>query len=187
MRGPITFQKQSCRYFCVLALLLFQSQDLQIFRPLSPAGKFCGGFRAKKTGGQANGKQHSQLFPGQKTDKSRTETLKNVPRRWRLARKKDRRGPLHFEVAPPVFFVNTEKNIIRCIEKCIKKLLHFCRALTQEKTRSFQTGSWWLRGQDLNLRPPGYELGGKTSSFLFRYFVFYFLYTLVKFSLFYVP
>ena len=49
-------------------------------------------------------------------------------------------GPLYFEVAPPVFFVNIEKNIVRCIEKHIKKLLHFCRALTQEKARSFQTG-----------------------------------------------
>lgn len=108
-----------------------------------PAGTFCGGFRAKKTGGFALLTQYDQLFHGQKTDKSRTETLKNVLRRQRLILKKDRRGPLHFEVAPPVFFVNTEKNIIRCIEKRIKKLLHFCHALAQEKTRSFQTGSWW--------------------------------------------
>ena len=76
---------------------------------------------------------------------------------------------------------------MRIIVKLYEKHPLSCRVLTQEKTRSFQTGSWWLRGQDLNLRPPGYELGGKTSSFLFRYFVFYFLYTLVKFSLFYVP
>ena len=41
--------------------------------------------------------------------------------------------------------------------KVQQKLLHFCRISKQEKTRSFQTGSWWLRGQDLNLRPPGYE------------------------------
>lgn len=58
-----------------------------------PAGKFCGAFRAKFTGGQVNGNQHGQLFHGQKTDKSRTETLKNVPHRWRLTRKKDRRSP----------------------------------------------------------------------------------------------
>ena len=77
-------------------------------------------------------------------------------------------GPLHFEVAPPVFFVNIEKNIVRCIEKHSKKLLHFCRALTQEKTRSFQTGSWWLRGQDLNLRPPGYE-----KSTIYRYLCYF--------------
>ena len=70
--------------------------------------------------------------------------------------------------ALPVFFVNIRKNIIRSIDESNEKLLPFCRVLTQEKTRSFQTGSWWLRGQDLNLRPPGYELGGKTSSFLFR-------------------
>ena len=66
-------------------------------------------------------------------------------------------GPLYFEVAPPVFFVNIQGNIIRRIEKYSKKLLHFFRVSKQEKTRSFQTGSWWLRGQDLNLRPPGYE------------------------------
>ena len=59
---------------------------------------------------------------------------------------------------------NTKKNIVRCIEKYSKKLLNFCRTITQEKTRSFQTGSWWLRGQDLNLRPPGYE-----KSTIYRY------------------
>ena len=59
--------------------------------------------------------------------------------------------------ALPVFFVNIRKNIIRSIDESNEKLLPFCRVLTQEKTRSFQTGSWWLRGQDLNLRPPGYE------------------------------
>ena len=73
-------------------------------------------------------------------------------------------GLLHFGVTPPVFFVNIEKNIIRPIEKYSKKLLHFCRAIAQEKTRPFQTGSWWLRGQDLNLRPPGYE-----KSTMYRY------------------
>ncbi len=59
--------------------------------------------------------------------------------------------------APPVFFVEAEENIIRSIGELYKNHSHFCRVLTQEKTRSFQTGSWWLRGQDLNLRPPGYE------------------------------
>ena len=46
---------------------------------------------------------------------------------------------------------------MRIIVKLYEKHPLFCHALTQEKTRSFQTGSWWLRGQDLNLRPPGYE------------------------------
>ena len=46
---------------------------------------------------------------------------------------------------------------MRIIVKLYEKHPLFCRVLTQEKTRSFQTGSWWLRGQDLNLRPPGYE------------------------------
>ena len=59
---------------------------------------------------------------------------------------------------------------MRIIVKLYEKHPLFCRVLTQEKTRSFQTGSWWLRGQDLNLRPPGYERLEKfdVGSYIFR-------------------
>ena len=126
------------------------------------------------------------FFRGQKrTNCLRTKGKKPGPDSIHGAKKTGK--PPENTGAPPVFFVEAEENIIRSIGELYKNHSHFCRVLTQEKTRSFQTGSWWLRGQDLNLRPPGYELGGKISSFLFRYFVFYFLYKLVKFSLFYVP
>lgn len=108
MRGPAALQNSLTSVF-VLALLPFQNQNWQVFRPLSPAGKFCVGFRAKMTGGQVNGKQHSQLFPGQKTDKSRTEISKNVPHRQWLARKKDRRVPLFSGGSAGLFCQYTEK------------------------------------------------------------------------------
>lgn len=41
-----------------------------------PAGKFCGGSRAKMNGGFALLTQYDQLFHEQKADKSGTETLK---------------------------------------------------------------------------------------------------------------
>ena len=166
MRGPAALQNSLTSVF-VLSLLPFQNQNWQVFRPLSPAGKFCVGFRAKKTGGLYPFDPVRPTFSRTKTRQIPLGTGKFSRHGQRLVCKKDRRHP-YFQVAPPVFFVNTKKNIVRCIEKYSKKLLHFCRTITQEKTRSFQTGSWWLRGQDLNLRPPGYELGGKASSFLFR-------------------
>ena len=155
MRGPAALQNSLTSVF-VLSLLPFQNQNWQVFRPLSPAGKFCVGFRAKKTGGLYPFDPVRPTFSRTKNRQIPLGTGKFSRHGQRLVCKKDRRHP-YFQVAPPVFFVNTKKNIVRCIEKYSKKLLHFCRTITQEKTRSFQTGSWWLRGQDLNLRPPGYE------------------------------
>lgn len=53
--------------------------------------------------------QYDQLFHGQKTDKSRTETLKNVLRRQRLIRQKDRRGPCILGCSAGLFCQHKEK------------------------------------------------------------------------------
>ncbi|MGN0686382.1 MAG: hypothetical protein ACI4KC_09850 [Gemmiger sp.] len=61
------------------------------------------------TGGFALLTQYDQLFHGQKTDKSRTETLKSVLRRQRLIRQKDRRGPCILGGSAGLFCQHREK------------------------------------------------------------------------------
>ena len=99
---------------------------------------------------------HGQLFPGQKTDRL---PANNGEKAWLIRRpmcKKDRQVTRKYRGSAGLF-CNHKENSMRIIVKLYEKHPLFCRVLTQEKTRSFQTGSWWLRGQDLNLRPPGYE------------------------------
>ena len=96
-------------------------------------------------------------FSGAKNGQIACGPREKIPAQTASRVQKRPAGHPKIQGALPVFFVNIRKNIIRSIDESNEKLLPFCRVLTQEKTRSFQTGSWWLRGQDLNLRPPGYE------------------------------
>ncbi|MBM6898522.1 hypothetical protein H6B10_02175 [Gemmiger formicilis] len=131
-----------------------------------PAGKFCEVFLQNLPAGGPFASGIVRFPRGQKrTNCLRTKGKKPGPDSIHGAKKTGK--PPENTGAPPVFFVEAEENIIRSIGELYKNHSHFCRVLTQEKTRSFQTGSWWLRGQDLNLRPPGYEPDVATLFFVF--------------------
>ena len=93
MRGPAALQNSLTSVF-VLSLLPFQNQNWQVFRPLSPAGKFCVGFRAKKTGGLYPFDPVRPTFSRTKNRQIPLGTGKFSRHGQRLVCKKDRRPPL---------------------------------------------------------------------------------------------
>lgn len=94
-----------------------------------PAGKFCGGFRAKKTGGFTLLTQYNQLFQGQKTDISPSG---------------------HWKILPPWIAFGMQK-ILYAASKITAKTSAFLPRYYTRKAPVFSYRAWWLRGQDRNL------------------------------------
>lgn len=154
---------QRCLAFSFrLKLEKYVFQGSFLSRVFCAAGKFYEVFPAKKTGGQAVCKRHYLLFPGPKTDKLPADQGEKARPRQHPRCKKDRQATRKHRGSAG-FFVEAEENIIRSIGELYKNHSHFCRVLKQEKTRSFQTGSWWWRIRDSNPRPLACDASALTS------------------------
>ena len=101
---------QRCLAFSFrLKLEKYVFQGSFLSRVFCAAGKFYEVFPAKKTGGQAAGKMHGQLFPGQKTDRL---PANNGEKAWLIRRpmcKKDRQVTRKYRGSAGLFCNHKEK------------------------------------------------------------------------------